>query len=366
MKRFLKSTWFKILSIILAVLIILTVVAGVIGSHSSPVSTVAGTAAQPFVTVFSYIGRGFKQIGAFFVRPSSYEKKIKELEGQVTDYQKQLAGYETDKEKLQLYEDFLGIKEENKDYEVISATAIAKDASSGYTTFVFNKGTASGVKVNDPVICGKGQLVGVVTKVAPTYCVVSTILDPSISISAYDIRSRENGYITNTSKLADKGLCRLSGLDRSTEVSKGGIICTAGVGGIYPRDLVIGTVQDVKNDEYDISAYAEIKPNVDITEIDEALILISFDGQGISVGSSKGKGEAATSPDIQKNKTKESDEESTAASSGSTAQRTTSTRRVTTWTTSASTTQATTQPTTRSTTRSTTADEPDENFLGDE
>ena len=32
---------------------------------------------------------------------------------------------------------------------------------------------------------------------APTYCVVSTILDPNISISAYEVRTRESGYITN-------------------------------------------------------------------------------------------------------------------------------------------------------------------------
>jgi len=260
----------------------------------------------------------------------------------VVGYQKELADYETAKEKLSLYEDFLDIKNEHEDYQVVSATVIGKDAASNYATFVLNKGTASDVKVNDPVICGEGQLVGVVTKTAPTYCVVSTILDPTISVSAYDIRTRENGYINNTTNLAAKGYCRMSGLDRATAVSKGGVVCTAGVGGIYPRDLVIGTVKDIKNDSHDISAYAVIEPNVTISEINEVLIITSFDGQGISASANEdAEGEDATSPDVEST-TDEEDEDEESSTQSTT--RVTTTREATTF---------------RTTTESTTADADD-------
>lgn len=343
MRRFFKTVWFKVLAIILAVLLVLVIVAGVIGSRSSPLSAAAGTVTEPLSIGMSYIGRGFQKIGGFFTRSSTYEKRISELEGQVTTYQKELADYQETKEKLSLYENYLNIKEDHSDYEAVSATVIGKDAANSYGTFLLNKGTASGVKVNDPVICGEGQLVGVVTKAAPTYSVVSTILDPSISVSAYDIRSSENGYVSNTTALAKKGYCRLSGLDRATTVSKGGVVCTAGIGGIYPRDLVIGTVQEVKNDSYDISAYAVIKPNTDITEVNQVMVITSFDGQGISVTSGDADTENATSPDI---------ESSTSTSSAATAAATT-TRRVTTF--SRTTTSATTAATTQSTSETTTS-----------
>ena len=282
MRKFAKTLWFKIISIIFAVLIVLTVVAGIIGSRSSPLTVAAGTVSTPVKQAVSYVGRGFQQIGHFFVRPSVYEKRIKDLEEQVLGYQKELADYEATKEKLENYEDFLSIKEDNPDYKVISATVIGRDAASGNATFVFNKGGKDGIAVNDPVIYGNGQLIGVITKVAPTYCVASTILDPKLSVSAYDIRSRETGYLSNTSELAVKGCCKMAGLERQTAVSKGGVVCTAGVGGIYPRDLIIGTVEEVKNDEHDISAYAVIKPNVRLDEMNEVLIITEFSGQGIS------------------------------------------------------------------------------------
>lgn len=331
MRRFLQSIWFKILAVLLVILIALTVVAGIIGSRSSPLTAVTGTVTEPLAYAVTVVGKGFRQIGLFLKRPSDYEKQIKELQGQVTEYQKELADYESTKERLSLYEDFLDIKRENKDYQVTAATVIGKDASHNYATFILNKGTLSNIRVNDPVICGQGQLVGVVTKTAPTYCVVSTLLDPTISVSAYDIRTRENGYITNTSKLAAKGYCRMSGLDRATAVSKGGIVTTAGVGGIYPRDLIIGTVRDVRNDDHDISAYAVVKPNVAIAEVNEVLVITSFKGQGISVtGGTDAEGEDATSPDVQESTEKDKDS-SSSSSAASTSQRVTTSRRATTF-----------------------------------
>ncbi|MBP5272415.1 MAG: rod shape-determining protein MreC [Clostridia bacterium] len=341
MKGFVRSLWFRILAVILAILVIFLILAAVLGSKSSPLSAVAGTATQPLSRVTSVLGNGFSSIGHFFTRSSTYERRIADLEDKVVSAQKQLADYEETKQKLESYEDFLGIKEEHPDYQVISATVIGKDSANNFTTFVFNKGSASGVKVNDPVIYGDGQLVGVVTKVAPTYCVVSTVLDPKISISAYDIRSRESGYVTNDADIVKKGFCRLSGLDRNTKVAKGGVIATAGVGGIYPRDLIIGTVREVKNGDTDISAYAVIEPNIDVTELNEALIMIGFEGQGIAVTYDEGaEGADADSPEVVSNPNRSTTSEGDTTGSTSeaateadstTARRTTTTRPVTTF-----------------------------------
>ena len=285
MRRFVKTVWFRIIMILLAVCILFVVLAAVLGARSSPASAVAGTAAQPFQYVGSVLGRGFRQIGLFFTRPSTYEKEIEQLQNQVTGYQKELADYQETKEKLSNYEAFEDLQSQHKDYKVKSATIIGKDAANYYGTFILDRGQVNGIKVNDPVICGQGQLVGVVTKGAPTYCVVTTILDPNIKASAYEVRTGENGYMTNSPSLKRKGYCMMAGLDRTTQVSRGGVVSTAGIGGIYPRDLIIGTVVDVKDNKRDVSSYAIVRPNVKISQISQVLIITSFYGQGISVAS---------------------------------------------------------------------------------
>ncbi len=299
MRHFVKSLWFKILSAILAVLIIFTIIAGVSSSRGNPLSATVGAVAQPFEVVAAGVSHGAHYVKGLFTRPVVYENRIEELETQLTKYQKELADLETTKQQLAQYEAFLGVQKKHKDYKVVPADVIGKDAANNYTTFVLNRGSTSGIKVNDPVIVGAGQLVGVVTKVAPTYSVISTILDPNISISVYDIRSREAAYITNTTALAAKGLCKLSGLNKDTAVTKGGVIDTAGVAGIYPRDLIIGTVIEVENDDYNLSAYAIVKPNVNIADVQEVLVLTEFEGQGISVASDiEAVEEEATSPEV--------------------------------------------------------------------
>ena len=270
MKKFFKSTWFKILVALLTVLLAFIIFAVVTAHGSSPLSTAMGTVAQPIYRGAAAVGKGFTKVGDFFTSK------------EIADLQSRLADYEQTKQKLELYEGALEIKESNPDYKFVSAVIIGKDSSNAFTTFTFNKGSADGISVNDPVIYGKGQLVGVVTKISATYCVVSTILDPNVNVSAYEVRTRETGFVSNTASVSKDGFCRLSGLDRNTSIAAGGIVCTTGVGGVYPRDLIVGTVKEVKNEDSDISSYAVIEPSVDIDNLEDALIITDFNGQGVS------------------------------------------------------------------------------------
>lgn len=190
----------------------------------------------------------------------------------------QLVDYEQAKYKNEFYREFLGLKEEHNDYIFAEAAVIGRDASDRFSTVTLNKGSANDIKVNDPVIYGK-YLVGVVASVTPTQCTVNTILNPSVNVSAYEVRTRDLGFVTSTAELAQQGRCHMPGLSSSTSVTAGGIVCTSGVGGIFPRDLIIGTIVDVADGTVDISAEAIIEPGIDITTLTDVFIITSFDGQ---------------------------------------------------------------------------------------
>ncbi len=85
--------------------------------------------------------------------------------------------------------------------------------------------------------------------------------------------------MTSTVELAEQGRCHMPGLPASTSVTAGGIVCTSGVGGIFPRDLIIGTIVDVVDGTVDISASAVIEPGIDISKLTDVFIITSFDGQ---------------------------------------------------------------------------------------
>lgn len=280
MRSFFKSTRFKGFLGFFGVLILSIVIAAATESGSSPASTVLGTVFSPLQSVSSAIADSVKDFSVYFRSSAQYQQRVKELENQLGEAQKELVGYEQAKQQIALYEEFLELKEENEDFQFASASVIGSDSSDAFGSFTLNKGELDGVKVNNPVIYGK-YLVGVVVKTAPTYCVVNTVLNPEVNVSAYEVRTRESGYSTTTVDLAKEGKCCLSGLVRTTAIAPGGIVCTSGVGGIYPADLIVGTVEEVKNDTTNISSYAVINTQVDFTQLRDVFIITSFKGMGV-------------------------------------------------------------------------------------
>lgn len=280
MHSFFKSSRFKGFLGVFAVLILAIITAAATASKASPATSALGTLFSPLQSVSTAISNSVKDFSVYFRSAKSYADRVAELEKQLCDAQDQLVGYEKAKQQISLYEEFLELKKENEDFKFASASVIGSDSSDAFGSFTLNKGSADGVAVNNPVIYGK-YLVGVVVKVSPTYCVVNTILNPDVNVSAYEVRTRESGYATTSVKLAQKGFCSLSGLVRSTSIAPGGIVCTSGIGGIYPADLIIGIVDEVKDDTTNISSYAVIKPQVDFKELRDVFIITDFRGMGV-------------------------------------------------------------------------------------
>lgn len=283
MRRFFKSKWFKTLVIIFVIVIIGTVIGVGSKGKTSPFSNACGVIAQPFQRAASWVGNGFKGIGTKFRTLKSYEKQVDELQKEVDKYQKQLVDYENLKQQNKTYKEFLQIRDEHKDFKVQPATVIGRDAANAYSYIVLNKGKNAGIEKNDPVICGNGQVVGQVKKVGATYSVVSTIYDSNVKVGAYEVRTRETSYTTNSAKDSRKQRIKLVHLSKETTIAPGGIVSTSGVGSIYPRDLILGTVEKVEDDNRDISCYAVVKPNFDITRLENVLIITDFNGQGTSI-----------------------------------------------------------------------------------
>jgi len=251
-------------------------------SGSPPANSVISTVFSPLQRASSFLAQKFSAFSINFKSSATLSKQVDELNKEIEDLQSQLVDYEQMKSQNALYKEFLELKESHKDYKFCEASVVGRDAANPLSAFVLNRGSNDGIAVNDPVIYGK-YLVGVVTSVTLTQCTIKTILNPSVNTSAYEIRTRDLGFVTTTAAYAKNGLCTMPGLSNSTAVSPGGIVCTSGVGGIYPRDLIIGTVTKVEDSDTDISATAIIKPGADIASITDVFIITEFEGQGSSV-----------------------------------------------------------------------------------
>lgn len=275
MNNFFKSTTFKVLLAVAIVLICATVLATVVAGGTSPLTNAVDFITSPLQSAASYFSAKLDGLTGGFISSDAYRDRVAELEQQVAEYQAQLVDYEKTKKQLESYEEFLDVREKNPDYTWVYSTVIGRDSADMFGSFTINKGSNDGIKVNDAVIYSE-YLVGVVTEVNPTSAVVRSVFDPSVHVAAYEIRTGELGYTNSTYDMAMNGTCALASLDRNTAVSKGGIVCTSGTGGIFPKDLIIGTVASVKQSETDISAYAVIEMPINTKDMHDCFVITDF------------------------------------------------------------------------------------------
>lgn len=276
MNNFFKSTTFKVLISVAIILLSATVLATVVSNSTSPLTNVISIITTPLQDAASSLSAKFDDATGGFISSKVYKERVAELEQQVADYQSQLVDYEDTKKKLETYEEFLQVREKHPDYKWSYATVIGRDASDVFGSFTLDRGTADDVKINDAVISGE-YLIGVVTEVNATSCVVRSVFDPSVNIAAYEIRTGELGYVSATYDLSVDEKCKLTGLDTKTAISEGGIVCTSGTGGIFPKDLIIGTVSSVEQSETDLSFFAIVEPVVNSKEIHDCFIITSYE-----------------------------------------------------------------------------------------
>ena len=129
---------------------------------------------------------------------------------------------------------------------------------------------------NDPVITENG-LIGWVSDVELTTCRVRTILSPDTKASAIDKKTSDNGIISGNAEYCDDNLTCLTKIAENNKIKVGDIVVTSGTGGVYPKNLIIGKVKELKFNSYDTTRYAVVEPYEDIRTVTSAAIITDFD-----------------------------------------------------------------------------------------
>lgn len=278
MKNFFKGTKFRIFAAIFTAMFLAVFISAVSENGSSPLSSVLSYVLTPVESAAVHISEALSDFNGYFVSSKAMENQVEELQSELNDLRLQIVDYEKTKHKLEAYEDFLGVKEENPDFQFVSGEIILRDGTDFYGSFTLSVGSDDGIHVNDPVIYAD-NLIGVVATVSPKNCTVHTLFNPGVSVSAYEIRTRESCYTESDYALTNEGYLKLSGLKKNTPVVSGGIVCTSGIGGIYPKDLVIGTVREIRNDVTGLSSYGLVTPSVDYSKLTDVFVITHFEGK---------------------------------------------------------------------------------------
>ena len=272
MKDYFQSTNFKIFLSTVFIVIVLSVFSGSIDNNILSSSINGATYGLSKVTAAATNDSDKRTISEIKAENEKLKKENAKLRQDLVSY------YDTLTENARLWK-FYDLKKENPEYSLVPSMVLRRDANDDFYSFTLDKGSISGISVNDPVVSENG-LVGWVSEVDSHTCKVVTILSPQTSVGAIDNRTTDTGVISGSSKYCDKNLTTMQKLTTKHKIEVGDIITTTGVSGLYPKGLVVGEVTEICYDNYNTSFYAVVKPYDNIKTIRELAVITDYSGQG--------------------------------------------------------------------------------------
>ena len=179
---------------------------------------------------------------------------------------------EAELENLRL-RNLLGFKSKEA-FFYLPAEVVAKDVDRMINALLINVGTNDGVRERMPVATAEG-LVGKVFEVFPSTSIVQLLLDRNCRVSAVvQSKARAFGII----EWIGGERYRLAVPLRST-VQKGDWVVSSGMGGVFPKGLTIGTVEQIGPERMGLLQELIVASSVRFSQVEEVFVLL-YQGYG--------------------------------------------------------------------------------------
>ena len=237
------------------------------GVTSEPLAEAAGMIVVPFEKSINGIGSWIGEINQTFQDKQDLIDKNQELQDAVDTLTEQ------NNILIQNQSELYNLDEEYSSYPKVAARIISKDPGNWYDTFMINRGSNDGIRVDNNVIAGKG-LVGIVTEVGPNWATVRAIIDDSSNVSAMTVGTDDTCVVEGELELIDEGKLRFSQLyDKDDKVTVGERVVTSNISDKYVEGLFIGYVSEIELDTNNLTKAGTIVTPVDFQHLKDVFVI---------------------------------------------------------------------------------------------
>lgn len=262
-----------ILTGIAAVCVVMMLLSYVSGFQGGILNTVSGYLFVPIQKGINYVGwylsdrtDNLQDLRDVMAERDALQEQVDQLT--IENGQLMQDKYELD-DLRELYE----LDRSYSDYSKVAAKVIGKDSGNWFHSFIIDKGSNDGIKVDMNVISGSG-LVGIVTKTGPDWAQVRAIIDDTSNVSAMILTTADNCMVSGNLQLMSEGVISISQLkDSDDEVVSGAKVVTSQVSDKYHAGLLIGYVQEVHMDANNLTKSGTLTPAVDFEHLRSVLVI---------------------------------------------------------------------------------------------
>jgi rod shape-determining protein MreC len=151
----------------------------------------------------------------------------------------------------------------------VAARVIDRENAYVFRTVLIGKGTSDGLRVGLPVVSAEG-VVGRIVDASWNVSRVLLITDYNSNISAFVQGNRIQGILQGGGSTG----CSLKYVERTEEVKAGETVVTSGLGGIFPKGLILGSVSRVDRRGSGLFLNIDVLPAVHFSRLEEVLAVV--------------------------------------------------------------------------------------------
>jgi rod shape-determining protein MreC len=194
-------------------------------------------------------------------------KEVERLQVENQSLHMELSNHKSLESELTRLKEVLKIKS-RMSHKAQIARIIAHDPSTWTKSFVIDLGSDDGVLPDSPVISEQG-IVGRVLETMPKNSRVLLLTDTDSSVSGIDQRSQVTGVVLGTGR----GEFKYGYVNAGEDVQKDDVIVSSGLGGIFPKGYVIGSVVRKVQSDNGLNTEILVAPAVDFAALDYVFVL---------------------------------------------------------------------------------------------
>lgn len=256
--------------ITLILLIILVIISNIQVDKMNSIENIFSAIINPIQNGITYLKNKIAGNDSFFTRVNELEAENEELLQKNSELEQSLRELEIIKAENATLKEYVDLKDKYQEYETVPAYVINKDIGNYTNTVIINAGKNDGIDVDMTVISEKG-LVGQIVSVTDTTAKVQTLVDSGTAVSATIKTTGDNMLLRGT--LNDNTTLIASYIPTSATLLAGDTIETSGLGGIYPKGILIGTIKEVVNTQNITDRYAKVETAVDFNKLNTVLVI---------------------------------------------------------------------------------------------
>ena len=164
----------------------------------------------------------------------------------------------------------LMVYQKDRKKDSLVASVIGRDATQWSKVVFINKGTRDGIK-NQLAVVTKLGVIGQIIHSGFTTSKVLLTIDSRSAIDAVFQQSRVSGVVVGTGDQQ----CQVKFVPNTAKVQVGDRVLSSGLGGVFPKGLVIGTVSQVVRKKQGLFQEITLTPSSDFSNLEEVLIFLS-------------------------------------------------------------------------------------------